>query len=307
MPTQFRQVGDWLAERYEIFDIRFGGMGEIYIAYDHKGAASQRVLAIKALKDQYYQDPRFSDRFINECRTWIKLDRHPNVVRAYTVQIINGRPVVLLELVTGGSLRDWIGTPRLDLPTILRFGVQFCLGMEHSLGKGLHCHRDVKPENLLVTDGGSLKITDFGLAKIQDEGASAGGGGDAIPLSEPTVRQRIIHAGEDGDSFRDPTPHWSSIAASKRPAPLATPIPLGSNGQTALFAREQDVDHFGGGLMDQAEPREEEDSSSEWELDPNPTNTRPKAALGTGPYMAPEQFLDAKSVDFARTCMHSAW
>ena len=104
-------------------------------------------------------------RFAAECRIWAQLGEHPNIVRAHSVEIIDGRPYVVLELVQGGDLHRWIGTPRLDLPQALRFGYQFCVGMEHALRQGLHCHRDIKPGNLLVTEKGTLKITDFGLAR----------------------------------------------------------------------------------------------------------------------------------------------
>ena len=84
-------------------------------------------------------------------------------MRAHSVEIIEGRPYVILELVQGGDLTRWIGTSRLDLVQTLRFGCQFCLGMEHAARQGLHCHRDIKPGNLLITEDGTLKITDFGL------------------------------------------------------------------------------------------------------------------------------------------------
>jgi len=55
---------------------------------------------------------------------------------------------------------------RLDMRQALRFGYQFCVGMEHAMRQGLHCHRDIKPGNLMVTENGTLKITDFGLARV---------------------------------------------------------------------------------------------------------------------------------------------
>src|SRR5437868_6604238 len=113
MPGE-RCVGDWIANRYEIYDIHYGGMGVVYIVYDHEGSAGQRVLALKTLRDEFLFDRKQIARFINECNTWIKLERHPNIVRAYSVQELEGKPHVVLELVTGGDLRKWIGTPRLD-------------------------------------------------------------------------------------------------------------------------------------------------------------------------------------------------
>ncbi len=163
------RVGDWIDNRYEVFDVRKGGMGVVFIVYDHEGQFGHRVLALKTLLDEFLLDTRQVARFVTEIETWIKLDRHPNIVRAYSVQVIAGTPFVVLELVTGGDLRRWLGTSRLSLPQALRFGIQFCLGMEHALRKGLYCHRDIKPENLLITEGGTLKITDFGLAKVRDE------------------------------------------------------------------------------------------------------------------------------------------
>ena len=163
------RVGDWIDNRYEVFDVRKGGMGVVFIVYDHEGEFGHRVLALKTLLDEFLLDTRQVARFVTEIETWIKLDRHPNIVRAYSVQVIAGTPFVVLELVTGGDLRRWLGTSRLSLPQALRFGIQFCLGMEHALRKGLYCHRDIKPENLLITEGGTLKITDFGLAKVRDE------------------------------------------------------------------------------------------------------------------------------------------
>src|SRR5262249_27244336 len=98
------------------------------------------------------------------------------------------------ELVQGGDLNRWIGTPRLDLPRALRFALQFCVGLEHALRQGLHCHRDIKPGNLLVTEDETLKITDFGLARVCEEMVAMRPElpDGSIALSEPPIRQPII-------------------------------------------------------------------------------------------------------------------
>jgi tetratricopeptide (TPR) repeat protein len=83
------------------------------------------------------------------------------------VRTIDGKPYIFLELVTGGDLSQWIGTPRLtkDILQILSFAIQFCDGMSHAFTKGVKVHRDIKPSNCLITEDGLLKVTDFGLSK----------------------------------------------------------------------------------------------------------------------------------------------
>src|SRR5579862_9377397 len=87
------------------------------------------------------------------------------------VEKIQGKPFLFLEYVSGGDLAAWIGTPRLteDISQVLRFAVQFCDGMIHALSKGIRAHRDIKPRNCLITVDGTLKVTDFGLAKLLED------------------------------------------------------------------------------------------------------------------------------------------
>ncbi len=190
-------IGDWIDGRFEVYDIHAGGMGIVYVVYDHHGSAGRRVLALKTLRDGFLDDDRQTKRFIAECETWIQLEKHHHLVHAYAVQQIAGKPYVLMELVTGGDLGQWIGTPRLDLPQALRFGIQFCLGMEHAVQKGLRCHRDIKPANLLVTEGGTLKITDFGLAHIREDELADTSRLDPIPLAEIVEAEVFACADED--------------------------------------------------------------------------------------------------------------
>jgi len=190
-----RSVGDWIGDRFEIFDVHEGGMSLVYVVHDHLGKSGRPVVALKTLKDELLGHKIRRSRFATECRLWVQLGQHPNIVQAYAVEIIEGKPYVVLELVQGGDLVRWIGSPRLDLVQALRFGVQFCQGMEHATRQGLSCHRDIKPGNLLITRDGVLKITDFGLARVCEEMVAfrpelADG---TIPLADaPKAPQRII-------------------------------------------------------------------------------------------------------------------
>ncbi len=187
-------VGDWIGGRFQVFDVHEGGMSLVYVVNDQMGGPGPQVVALKTLRNELLRSRIRISRFAAECRLWVQLGEHPNIVRAYSVEIIDGRPYVVLELIQGGELSRWIGTPRLDLVQALRFGYQFCLGMEHALASGLHCHRDIKPGNLLVTEEGTLKITDFGLARISEEMVAVPPElpDGSIPLSETPISQPII-------------------------------------------------------------------------------------------------------------------
>ena len=187
-------VGDWIGGRFQVFDVHEGGMSLVYVVNDEIGGPGPQVVALKTLRSELLQSRIRVSRFAAECRIWVQLGEHPNIVRAHSVEIIDGHPYVVLELIQGGDLSRWIGTPRLDLARALRFGHQFCVGMEHALRQGLHCHRDIKPGNLLVTEDGTLKITDFGLARVSEELVAAHTElpDGSIPLAEPTTSQPII-------------------------------------------------------------------------------------------------------------------
>jgi serine/threonine protein kinase len=163
-----RRTGEKIPDRWEIFDIKRGGMGIVYIVYDHH-PDFREAFAAKTFHDEVFsRNPLIAKRFINEAHAWINLDIYENITQASFVQEIDGKPYIFLEYVSGGDLSPWIGTPRLtnDLPQVLRFAIQFCDGMIHANSKGIKAHRDIKPQNCLITEDRTLKITDFGLAKI---------------------------------------------------------------------------------------------------------------------------------------------
>ena len=181
-------IGDVIQERWEVRRILQGGMGIVYIVYDRKG---REVFAAKTFQDEVFaRNPDTGERFKKEALAWINLDRHENITEASTLHIIDGKPLLFLEYVSGGDLGRWIGTPSLidDLPQVLRLGIQFCDGMRHVISKGIKAHRDIKPQNCLITNNGTLKITDFGLAKVFDD-ATPWGSGDS-----PAERLSVAHS-----------------------------------------------------------------------------------------------------------------
>lgn len=159
-------VGSRIQDRYEVFRVLQGGLGRVYLVYDH---AVRVPLAVKTFLGDQAGSAEAVDRFRQESFVWTQLDRHPNVVAAERFEVINGRPYLFLEYVAGGDLAQWIGTPWLTLERILLLCLQFCDGMIHAAARGLTVHRDIKPDNCMMSANGlCLKITDFGLAKVAD-------------------------------------------------------------------------------------------------------------------------------------------
>ncbi len=159
MMSDFKRLG----QRWQIHHSIRGGLGAVYIVFDSENS---ELRAAKTFLGEVMRGDDTLERFRVEAYTWINLGRHPNVVEALEFEVIEGRPYLFIEYVSGGDLSDWIGTDRLTLPQALTFALEFCDGMTHAYENGLKVHRDIKPANCLVTADGRLKITDFGLAKI---------------------------------------------------------------------------------------------------------------------------------------------
>lgn len=157
-------IGDKLLERYTIFGIRQGGFGIVLFVSDSGGAR----FAVKTYRPQPAGRQPDVEEFRSEAAFWIGLQPHPNIVRAYSVEVSGDRPFLFLEYVDGGArttLREWLGAGPIAEKQALRWAHDFCVGMEFANARGEIAHLDLKPENLLIARGGMLKITDFGLVK----------------------------------------------------------------------------------------------------------------------------------------------
>src|SRR3972149_3582874 len=161
--------GDFIGQDYEVYDVLgMGGFGIVYLVYFRE---AESVFALKTFREEYLWDREAQERFKKEAKIWIDLERHPYLVRAYFVDEISGRLFIGLEHIAPGedgfnSLEGYLRYKPPDLALSLRWGVQFCHGMEYAYSKGIRAHRDIKPANILIGVDKAVKITDFGIAGV---------------------------------------------------------------------------------------------------------------------------------------------
>ncbi len=154
-------VGDVIEQRFEVEQIRRGYMGIVYIAYDRQ---RRRRVILKTFQNKFLWDEEAISRFNAEVDLWMRLGSHANIVRALDQRTFMGKPHVVAEYVHGGSLRVLVG--HLTLREALDYAIQICWGMGYATKQAAIMHRDLKPDNILVTLDGQVKVTDFGLAKM---------------------------------------------------------------------------------------------------------------------------------------------
>jgi serine/threonine-protein kinase len=142
-----------------------GGMGAVYLAHQE---SLDRQVALKVMAPAVAARPNFVERFYREARSMAKLD-HPNIVRGFAVGEANGQHYVAMELIDGKSMQDWLDKQgKLSVGDALHVAIKACDALQHAHDLGL-IHRDIKPDNMLVTSKGVVKISDMGLAKQVDE------------------------------------------------------------------------------------------------------------------------------------------
>src|SRR5438034_7647691 len=141
-----------------------GGMADVYLARD---VELGRPVAVKVLAERLAGDEAFRKRFLREARLAAGLS-HPNVVGVYDAGEEAGRPYIVMEYVGGETLADLLARRgKLPAGESVALALQVCSGLGHAHAAGL-VHRDVKPQNLLLRGDGTVKITDFGIARAAE-------------------------------------------------------------------------------------------------------------------------------------------
>ena len=173
---------------YEIIElIGKGGMGEVYRARDTK---LKREVAIKVLPEAFTADPARMMRFQREAEVLASLD-HPNIGAIYGLVEANGTPSLVLALVEGPTLDERIAAGPLPLEEALSIARQIVAALEYAQERGV-IHRDLKPANVKITPEGSVKVLDFGLAKVLDEEQAAPSGVNSPTLTLGHTRAGLI-------------------------------------------------------------------------------------------------------------------
>lgn len=219
--TQYK-IGDQIGGEFTVLKVFGGenqsGMGVVYLVQNRE---IPRPIVLKTFQRPLSADAK--KQFLSEAQAWIRAGAHQNIVQAYWVREINNQLFVAAEYVapdeeSRNNLTHFLNEGKLRPEIILLWAVQFCNGMGYALSKGVLAHRDIKPDNLMIGQGSTLKVTDFGLAKSIESNAAT------------------------------PKKQWGW-----------------------LFGKKGDIETV--------------------------SKTKTGSAMGTLPYMAPEQFLNAKAVD----------
>lgn len=155
--------GVFLSDRYEILEkVGSGGMADVYKAKCHK---LNRFVAIKVLKQEFSSDKNFVSKFSVEAQSAAGL-AHPNIVNIYDVGEDNGRYYIVMELVEGITLKNYIEKKgRLEVKEAVSIAIQILQGIQAAHNHHI-IHRDIKPQNIIISKEGKVKVTDFGIARV---------------------------------------------------------------------------------------------------------------------------------------------
>ena len=172
--------GDLIDGHYRVERRFAGGMGFVYIVYDE---VVGKRFAIKQLPEKHARNVVMIERFRREASAWLLLDHHPHIVQAHSYHPRPEGPILILEYVDGPSLARLLRVEKRISPVqVVRYARQFCQAMHYAhthvipdRGVGV-LHRDIKPGNILLSRGNQIKVTDFGLAKIEGDSRITGKG-----------------------------------------------------------------------------------------------------------------------------------
>jgi len=170
--------GDLIGDKFKVLRVIGGegesGRGVVYICSSEDGS----IFALKTLQDKFLKSEAMKHAFKREALAWVHLEAHPYIVRAYYVVNFDDRPFIVLEYVAPdqygrNTLTQFLERP-LSLKKTLKWAIQVCYGMEYAASKGISPHRDIKPDNIMISSEGNVKITDFGLVKFLEDEESVG-------------------------------------------------------------------------------------------------------------------------------------
>jgi len=156
------EQGTFIGDRYEVIEkIGSGGMADVYRAKDHK---LNRFIAIKVMKSEFQEDQSFVSKFRAEAHAAAGLS-HPNIVNVYDVGDEKGVYYIVMELVGGITLKDYINKKgKLSVREAVSIAIQVSMGLEAAHNNNI-IHRDIKPQNIMISTDGKVKVTDFGIAR----------------------------------------------------------------------------------------------------------------------------------------------
>ena len=158
-----KYVGKRLDGRYEIMGII--GVGGMAVVYKARDIIDDRIVAVKILKDEFHNNEEFRRRFKNECKA-IAVLSHPNIVKIYDVSFGDRLEYIVMEYIEGITLKDYIKQQgQVKWSEVVHFTLQILRALQHAHDKGI-IHRDIKSQNIMLLQNGTIKVTDFGIARF---------------------------------------------------------------------------------------------------------------------------------------------
>ena len=174
---------------YRIFEkLGAGGMGVVYLAEDLRLG---RRVALKFLPEDVSSDPQALERLKREARAASSLE-HPNICTIHDIDEADGRPFIVMELLEGDTLRDYVSSHRPGLERLLEIAIQMVDALDAAHSRGV-IHRDIKPGNIFITRRGQAKLMDFGLAKWVQ--TARDGDGDLSALATAAAAEHLTDSG----------------------------------------------------------------------------------------------------------------
>jgi serine/threonine protein kinase/pSer/pThr/pTyr-binding forkhead associated (FHA) protein len=193
-------VGDLIDGHYRVEKRYAGGMGFVYIVLDE---VVGKRFAIKQLPDFQAENRVLAERFRREASAWLLLDYHPNIVQAHSFHPRPDGPILILEFVDGPGLDRLLKLEKRLAPVqVVRYARQFCQGMNYAHSKPMPdrgvgvLHRDIKPGNILITRANQVKVTDFGLAKFEENPTKLTGDGQFVGTIAYSSPEQLRSAGK---------------------------------------------------------------------------------------------------------------